>query len=205
VFDTAIAHLKDSTRLIVDLRGNTGGGIGGLRLMSYLTPEKKEVGYSLTRKRKERGYAREKLPRFGHIPSHKATLLWLALRYGFIDKSILVVTEGLGAQKFHGRVVILANEHTASAGEMLAAFAQENGLATIVGTKTAARLLSGSTFKAGSGYILGLPVAAYLTWQGKLIEGKGVTPSIPAELSPGNLLAGQDAQMQKAVEIVSGM
>jgi C-terminal processing protease CtpA/Prc len=65
--------------------------------------------------------------------------------------------------------------------------------------------LSGSTFKAGSGYILGLPVAAYLTWQGKLIEGKGVTPSIAAELSPGNLLAGQDAQMQKAVEIVSGM
>jgi len=205
MFDTAIAHLKDSTRLIVDLRGNTGGGIGGLRLMSYLTPGKKEVGYSLTRKRKEKGYAREKLPRFGHIPSHKATLLWLALRYGFIDKSILVVTEGLGPQKFHGRVAILVNEHTASAGEMLAAFAEENGLATIVGTKTAARLLSGSTFKAGSGYIVGLPAAAYLTWQGKLIEGKGVTPSVPVELLPDDLLAGQDPQMQKAIEIVRGM
>jgi len=205
MFDTAIAHLKDSTRLIVDLRGNTGGGIGGLRLMSYLTPGKKEVGYSLTRARKENGYAREKLPRFGHIPSHKATLFWLALRYGFIDKSILVVTEGLGPQKFHGRVVILVNEHTASAGEMVAAFAEENGLATIVGTKTAARLLSGSTFKAGSGYIVGLPVAAYLTWQGRLIEGKGVTPSIPVELSPDHLISGQDPQMQKAIEIVSGL
>jgi carboxyl-terminal processing protease len=96
--------------------------------------------------------------------------LWLALRYGFIDKSILVVTEGLGPQKFHGRVTILqVNEHTASAGEMLAAFAEENGLATIVGTKTAARLLSGSTFKAGSGYIAGLRATAYLTWQGRLI------------------------------------
>ncbi|HEU5406440.1 MAG TPA: S41 family peptidase [Nitrospira sp.] len=205
MFDTAIAHLKDSTRLIVDLRGNTGGGIGGLRLMSYLIPGKKEVGYSLTRKRKENGYAREKLPRFGHIPSNKATLFWLALRYGFIDKSILVVTEGLGPQKFHGRVAILVNEHTASAGEMLAAFAEENGLATIVGTKTAARLLSGSTFKAGSGYIVGLPVAAYLTWQGKLIEGKGVTPSVSVELLPDDLLAGQDPQMQKAIETVRGM
>jgi C-terminal processing protease CtpA/Prc len=205
MFDTAMAHLKDSTRLIVDLRGNTGGGIGGLRLMSYLTPGKKEVGYSLTRARKEKGYAREKLPRFGHIPSHKATLFWLALRYGFIDKSILVVTEGLGPQRFHGRVVILVNEHTASAGEMVAAFAEENGLATIVGTKTAARLLSGSTFKAGSGYIVGLPVAAYLTWQGRLIEGKGVTPKVPVELLPDNLLAGQDPQMQKAVEVVSCM
>ncbi len=205
MFDTAIAHLKDSTRLIVDLRGNTGGGIGGLRLMSYLTPGKKEVGYSLTRARKEKGYAREKLPRFGHIPSHKATLFWLALRYGFIDKSILVVTEGLGPQKFQGHVVILVNEHTASAGEMVAAFAEEDGLATIVGTKTAARLLSGSTFKAGSDYIVGLPVAAYLTWQGKLIEGKGVTPSVSVELLPDDLLAGQDPQMHKAIEIVTGM
>jgi carboxyl-terminal processing protease len=200
MFDTAIAHLKDSTSLIVDLRGNTGGGIGGLRLMSYLTPGKREVGYSLTRARREEGYAREKLSRFGRIPSHKATLLWLALRYGFIDKSILLVTEGLGPQRFHRRVVILVNEHTASAGEMVAAFAEENGLATIVGTKTAGRLLSGSTFRAGEGYILGLPVAAYLTWQGKFIEGKGVSPSVCVDLSPDQLIAGEDAQMQRALE-----
>src|SRR5207245_7305491 len=151
MFDTAIAHRKGSTRLIVDLRGNTAAGIGGLRLMSYLTPGKKEVGYSLTRKRKEKGYKREKLPKFGHIPSHKATLLWLALRYGFIDKSILVVTEGRGPQKFHGRVAILVNEHTASAGEMLAAFAAENRLATIAGAKTPGRLLSGPTSLVGTG------------------------------------------------------
>jgi carboxyl-terminal processing protease len=205
MFDTAVAHLKDSTRLIVDLRGNTGGGIGGLRLMGYLTPGKKEVGYSLTRSRKEKGYQREKLPRFGRIPSRKATLLWLALRYGFIDKSILVVTEGLGPQKFHGRVVILVNEHTASAGEMLAAFAEENKLATIVGVKTAGRLLSGSTFRAGEGYIVGLPVAAYLTWDGRLIEGKGVSPTVLVELSPERLLAGDDPQMQRALEVVREM
>ena len=205
MFDTAVAHLKDSTRLIVDLRGNTGGGIGGLRLMSYLTPEKKEVGYSLTRARKEKGYARENLPRFGQIPSHKSTLLWLALRYGFIDKSILVVTEGFGPQRFQGHVVILVNEHTASAGEMVAAFAEENNLATIVGTKTAGRLLSGTTFRAGLGYIVGLPVAAYLTWQGELIEGKGVSPSVNVEMTPAELLAGADRQMQRALEVVREM
>lgn len=201
MFDTAFAHLKDSTRLIVDLRGNTGGGIGGLRLMSYLTPDKKEVGYSLTRARKEKGYTREELPRFGHVPSRKCTLIWLALRYGFIDKSILVVTEGLGPQRFHGRVVIIVNEHTASAAEMVAAFAQENGLATIVGTKTAGRLLSGTSFRAGSGYFVGLPVAAYLTWQGKMIEGKGVSPDLLAEVSAKQLLAGEDIQMHKALEL----
>lgn len=101
------------------------------------------------------------------------------------DKSILLVTEGLGPQKFHGRVVILVNEHTASAGEMLASFAEENNLATIVGVKTAGRLLSGSIFRAGEGYIVGLPVAAYLTWQGRLIEGKGVSPRRSSRDIPG--------------------
>jgi carboxyl-terminal processing protease len=205
MLDIAFAHMKDSTRLILDLRGNTGGGIGGLRLMSYLTPGKIEVGYSLTRARKVKGYTREKLPRFGRIPSHKPTLLWLALRYGFIDKSILVVTEGLGPQRFHGRVIILVNEHTSSAGEMVAAFAEENGLATIVGVKTPGRLLSGSAFKAGFGYIVGLPVAAYLTWQGKLIEGRGVTPNIDVGLSPEELLAGEDPQMERALEMARKM
>jgi C-terminal processing protease CtpA/Prc len=203
--DTAFAHLRDSTRLIVDLRGNTGGGIGGLRLMSYLTPGKTEVGYSLTRARKEKGYEREKLPRFGRIPSHKPTLLWLALRYGFLDKSILVVTEGLGPQRFHGRIIVLVNEHTASAGEMVAAFAEENALATIVGKKTPGRLLSGSAFKAGFGYIVGLPVAAYLTWQGNLIEGRGVVPTIPVAQTPEQLLAGEDPQMQKALELARAL
>ena len=203
--DKAFDHVRDCDRLIVDLRGNTGGGIGGLRLMSYLTPDKKEVGYSLTRSRKQKGYDKEKLPRFGRIPSRKPTLLWLALRYGFIDKSILVVTEGLGSQRFHGRVVILVNEHTSSAGEMVAAFAAENRLATIVGTKTPGRLLSGRTFRVGSGYILGLPVAAYLTWQGTIIEGKGVTPQIPVELSPDRLIAGEDMQMQEALNLVKNI
>ena len=122
--DRAIASLDGCNRLIIDLRGNTGGGIGGLRLMSYLTPGKLEVGYSLTRKRRERGYRREELTRFGRIPSHKATLIWLAARYALVEKSILVVTEGLGPRRFHGRVVLLVNEHTASAGEMVSAFAE---------------------------------------------------------------------------------
>jgi C-terminal processing protease CtpA/Prc len=86
------------------------------------------------------------------------------LRYAFVDKPIVVVIEGLGLQKFQGRVVLLVDQHTTSAGEMIAAFAQENNLAIILRTTTAGRLLSGSVFKVGYGYRLDLPVAAYLTW-----------------------------------------
>ncbi|MGH9352107.1 MAG: S41 family peptidase, partial [Terriglobia bacterium] len=100
--DRAVADLRGCNGLIVDLRGNTGGGIGGLRLMSYLTPDKRPVGYSLTKKRAAKGYRREELARFGSIPSRKIALLGLILRYGLIDKSIVLVTEGLGPQPFQG-------------------------------------------------------------------------------------------------------
>jgi C-terminal processing protease CtpA/Prc len=200
--DRGIAALNSCSRLIVDLRGNTGGGIGGLRLMSYLTPGKLEVGYSLTRKRREHGYRREELTRFGRIPLHKSTLLWMVARYAFVDKSILVVTEGLGPRRFHGRVVLMVNEHTASAGEMVAAFAEENGLATIVGTRTPGRLLSGGAFRVGHGYILGLPVAAYLTWHGRMLENDGINPTIPTELSREALRDGRDTQLETAIEAI---
>ncbi len=201
--DCAIAQLRDCSRLIVDLRGNTGGGIGGLRLMSYLTPDKRPVGYSLTKRRAAKGYRREDLATFGRIPSHKVALLGLLLRYAFVDKSIVVVTEGLGPQPFHSRVVLLLNEHSTSAAEMVAAFAHENQLATIVGTKTPGRLLSGSLFKVGHGFVLGLPAAAYLTWQGTLLEGKGIEPDHVVELSREALKDGRDTQMERAVEVAT--
>ena len=37
--------------LIIDLRGNTGGGIGALRVMSLLTPDQMPVGFALDRRR----------------------------------------------------------------------------------------------------------------------------------------------------------
>src|SRR5271170_3325733 len=42
----AVAELGNIGRLIVDLRGNTGGGAGALRLMSLMTPDRVPVGYA---------------------------------------------------------------------------------------------------------------------------------------------------------------
>jgi C-terminal processing protease CtpA/Prc len=96
----------------------------------------------------------------------------------------------------------MVNEHTASAGEMVAAFAEENGLATIVGTRTPGRLLSGGAFRVGHGYILGLPVAAYLTWHGRMLENDGINPTIPTELSREALRDGRDTQLETAIEAI---
>jgi hypothetical protein len=46
-------------------------------------------------------------------------------------KPIVLETEGLGPRRFHGRVVLPVNRHTAGAAETIVAFARENSLATM--------------------------------------------------------------------------
>ena len=124
-------------RLIVDLRGNTGGGIGCLRLMSLMCADRRGVGYSLGRDAAKAGRTKEQLPAFDRIPSSKWGVLPLIVKFARGGRSVAVFTEALGARRHHGRVVLLVNEHSASAAEMVAAFASEYGLATLVGTQDA--------------------------------------------------------------------
>jgi hypothetical protein len=62
---------------------------------------------------------------------------------------------------------------------MIVAFARENRLATIVGEKTAGRLLSATSVKVSNGFRLAMPTGAYYTWNGLVLEG---TPMEPDEL-----------------------
>ena len=200
--DKAIKEL-DCERLIIDLRGNTGGGIGCLRLMSYLTPGRVPVGYSITRRRAEQSFSKEKLPVFDRIPSKKIGLIGLLLKFMGRDRSVAIATENLGKQRFHGKVVLLVNEHSASSCEMVAAFASENKLATIVGTKTPGRLLGAHSFRVGNGYRIALPVVAYYTWNGTFLEGRGVTPDVEEPFSVTAIRNGRDAQLQRAIDVAN--
>lgn len=204
--DEAIRNLKGHgvQRLIVDIRGNIGGGLGSLRLMSYLCSGKLEIGYSLTRSCLRKGYRKENLTRIDKIPATKAELLMMALRFKVFhrDRSMVLVTEGLGPQPFHGRIVLLINEHSHSAAEMVAGFAKENRLATLVGTRTAGEVLGGANFKLPGGYVLRMPVAGWFTWRGDLIEGKGVEADVTVENSAETLAAGSDHQLDEAIGLV---
>lgn len=185
-------------RLIIDLRGNTGGGMGCLRLMSLMVPDQRPVGYSLTRKRAESRFDRERLPRFDHIPDRKLGLVPLLAKFALGDKSIAIFTEGLGQQRTLRQIVLLVNEHSASASEMVAAFAADQGRVQIVGTPTPGRVVGANSFKVGSGYRLALPIAAYHTWEGEVLEGRGVTPMITTSFAPEAVSEGRDAQLVSA-------
>lgn len=206
----AVDRLEKVDRLIVDLRGNTGGGAGALRLMSLLTPDRRPVGYSPNKKWAARDHLLEKtrFPRFGNIPETKGVSLWLlGLRYlpSLISKSPIVLeTEGLGSKPYDGRIVLLVDRHTASAAEMVTIFAKENKLATIVGEKTAGRLVSATSVKVGHGFRLALPTGAYYTWTGTVLEGSPIEPDVFAAFSWKDRRKGGDGQLHKALEVLNG-
>ena len=201
--DLAMRDLKTQgcDRLIIDLRGNIGGSLGFARLASYLCPDRIPIGHSLTPARLRKGYSHDTLPR---VPMPRTTgefMLALA-RFALRDKSVVLLTQGLGPQPFHGRVVILVNEWTNSAAEMLAGFASENRLATIVGTKTAGNVLGAVNQKAGAGYWLRVPVFGWYTSSGKCLEGQGVAPDLEADVDPPSLDAAFDQQERRAAELL---
>jgi C-terminal processing protease CtpA/Prc len=176
--------------------------------MSHLTSKKLPIGYTVTRRRADAGYEREKLKKLDRLPTDLPNLLGVAtmvLKYVGRDSSIALISEGLGPKRWQGRVVILVNEHTVSAGEMVSAFAKENGLATIVGMETAGRLIPGSGFKVGHGYMLIIPKAEYLTWQGRRFEGVGIKPDVEVPWSAESFAGGLDNQLEAAIVTVRGM
>ena len=144
----------------------------------------------------------EALPR-EPMPRNRPELLVTLARFAVRDKSLMLLTQGLGAQPFHNRIVVLVNEWTNSAAEMVANFAAENRLATVVGQKTHGNVLGAMNFKFGGGYWLRLPIFGWFTSKGHSLEGNGVDPDV--EISSDGLAVGRDDQMTKAVEIVNAL
>jgi C-terminal processing protease CtpA/Prc len=204
----AVEGLGKIESLIIDLRGNTGGGIGALRVMSLLTPDRIPVGFALDKKRVIPNLDDEKqrFRRFHAIPASKKALWLLALKFApamLAKTPIVLETEGLGRKEFHGRVTLLVNRHTASAAEMIVAFARENNLARIVGEMTAGKLLSATSVKVGGGFRLALPTGAYYTWKGSVLVGTPIEPDELVQFNWQTARENKDRQLEYAIESVS--
>ena len=79
---------------------------------------------------------------------------------------------------YGGKIWVLTNKNTASACEPLVDFLKVNNLATIIGEKTAGKMLSAKSFSIDENYELYLPIANYYTAQNFWIEQNGVEPNI---------------------------
>lgn len=203
--DAAIIDLKKQgcDGLIIDLRGNIGGGLGLARLASYLCPNQLPIGQSLTPRRLRSGYEQATLPRVP-MPQTRLSLITTFGRFAFRDKSIVLMTQGLGPQPFHGSVVMLINDWTNSGGEMVASFASEQNLATLIGVKTAGNVLGATNLKLPCSYRLRLPVFGWYRADGTALEQVGVSPHVQLDIDPELLSQGIDNQMDAAVETLGG-
>jgi C-terminal processing protease CtpA/Prc len=203
LLEAAVEDLKAKgcDRLIIDLRGCLGGSLGFASLVSYLCADRIPIGYDVTRRRLQRGYTATELPRVP-MPETKAGLLFCLARFSIQDKSLMLLTQGLGTQPFHGHVVMLVNEFTNSAGEMAAQFAKDTKLATLVGEKTMGNVLGSTTFNVGDGYTLYIPIFGWYSPNGNYTEGSGVQPDVLVDIDPKALARGSDAQLNKALDVL---
>lgn len=105
-------------------------------------------------------------------------------------------------------VVILVNEATASASEILAGALKDKYNATIVGKTTYGKGVIQSLYNLTDGSGLKITTDEYFTPNHNKIQKTGITPDIEVDLTKdadGNYETGdKDAQLLKAIEVIKG-
>lgn len=105
-------------------------------------------------------------------------------------------------------LVVLVNENSASAAEILAGAIQDTGRGQLIGTTTFGKGLVQRLFTLPDGSGLNVTIQKYYTPKGTSIHGVGITPDYEVELpkeyaQQTNIPAEADTQLQKAVEVLS--
>ena len=111
----------------------------------------------------------------------------------------------LGSAHFRGRVAVLVDGATASAGEIFSAALQDHGRATIVGRKTAGAVLASWFFGLPGGGELQLSLRDYVTPKGRRLEGNGVEPDVVVKSTLADLRAGRDSDLDAALGVLHGV
>ena len=138
----------------------------------------------------------------------------------FLDSGVIVSAEGRTADSRFRRsahrgdvldgagIVVLVNEGSASASEIVAGALQDHGRAIVVGTRTFGKGLVQTVMPLSKGRAIKLTTSRYFTPSGGSIHETGITPDVYVEDTPGFpdlSLAGivnsrDDVQLLEAVE-----
>ena len=133
----------------------------------------------------------------------------------FMDDGIIVMVKGRSGENertstFNAKegglvdipLVVLVNEFSASASELVAGCLQENGRAVLVGNTTFGKGTVQTIQELSNGAGLKLTTANYLLPSGKSINEVGVEPDLAVEL---DLEAEEDTQLNQAKETLISM
>lgn len=103
-------------------------------------------------------------------------------------------------------LIVLVNQGTASASEILAGALQDNGRAQLVGEKTFGKGLIQSLFSLSDGSGLAVTIAKYETPNHRDINRQGIAPDVSVPLEPitrDQIGTESDRQYQAAVELLT--
>lgn len=188
LIDRAFDELGRLPALVIDVRDNPGGTLGGaMRIGDHLLARPQLMGFFATRSGLERRKVRsmDELDAAG-LPSYSsygADGFFTMLRQ---TGALALVSGGQAQPVYRGKVIVLINRATASAAEAFAAVVQELGLAVLVGPRpTAGKMLSSKEVKLSAGWKLTLPEADFRTAHGQRVEGRGVSPDVSVPRASG--------------------
>lgn len=99
-------------------------------------------------------------------------------------------------------MVVIVDNGSASAAEILAGALQENGVAKLVGVKTFGKGSVQELVSITSDTSLKVTVASWLTPKGHNLSHDGLNPDYVVEVTEKDLLAKKDPQMEKALQLL---
>jgi len=175
-FAEAVDDLRDTEGIVIDLRGNPGG-VGGMAM----------------------GLA-------GHFMETSKSLGTMKTRAGELNFTITprrLDARGNRAEPFAGPVAILVDLGTASTSELFAGGMQAIGRARVFGETSAGAALPAMMDRLPNEDVLLHAFADFILPTGKSLEGTGVVPDEPIELTRKDLQGGRDPVLEAAIRWIA--
>jgi carboxyl-terminal processing protease len=133
----------------------------------------------------------------------------------WLEKNSLIVTEKSGSKVVDEvratgdnilsktKTIVLADENSASASEIVVGALKDNKIAQIYGAKTYGKGSVQEPINLNNGAILKVTIAKWYTPSGKNIDKEGISPDKEIELTSEDVNSGNDTQMKSAKEELS--
>jgi carboxyl-terminal processing protease len=193
--------------------GNDAVKVGYIRLSQFNANATAEVAHAIKRLKKEgaESYILDLRNNPGGLlqAGIEIARLWLdsgSIVYTVNRQGVLGSFEANGQALTAAPLVVLVNQGTASASEILAGALKDNGRASIIGEKTFGKGLIQSLFDLSDGSGLAVTVARYETPAHKDINKLGITPDLLVSLDPitsDQVGTAADRQYQAAMEVLT--